>query len=70
MIALSSQWAVPSSPFADNGQLSTDLFFRYTCRTVMSAGVMPPMREAWPSVAGWKAVSFSLASARRCAMAV
>ena len=34
----------------------------------MSAGVMPLRREAWPSVAGLKAVSFSFASARRCSI--
>ena len=42
------------------------LFLRCICITVISAGVIPPIRDTWPSVSGRNAESFSLASARRC----
>ena len=42
---------------------------RCTARTVMSAGVMPLIRSAWPSEAGRISASLSRASARRCEIA-
>ncbi len=42
---------------------------RCTIRTVISAGVMPLIRRAWPRLTGWCAASFSRASMRRCGTA-
>ena len=38
---------------------------RWMARTVMSAGVMPEMRRAWPRERGVNWVSLDLASLRR-----